>query len=111
MKCAETVFYGHGFTALAGFGFGSAAFVHVSSDLLYGQATGKPCHLVLQAQSAPAFLFALPTPIRNVNVVSRLPEAIAVQGAFHFGGNFFLRRKAKERLFILGKAGTVCREE
>jgi len=40
-----------------------------------------------------------------------LPEAIAVQGAFHFGGNFFLRRKAKERLFILGKADAVCLEE
>jgi hypothetical protein len=41
----------------------------------------------------------------------RLPEAIAVQGTLHFGSNFFLGWKTKERRFILRKADAVGRED
>jgi len=86
-------------------------FLMLSSDCLFWQTIGKPCFEVLRAQPLSATLFAFPAPLRNVNVKYRLPEAIAVQGAFHFGSNFFLRRKTKERLFILRKADAVRRED
>ena len=47
----------------------------------------------------------------SVNVKYRLPEAIAVQGTFYFGGNFLLGWKTKERRFILRKAEAVRRED
>jgi hypothetical protein len=71
---------------------------------------GQPCFPVLRAQALSAFFLAFPAPLRNVNVKCSLPEAIAVQGTFHFGSNFFLRWKTKERWFILRKADAVHRK-
>jgi hypothetical protein len=45
---------------------------------------------VYEAQPLPAFRLAFAAPLGHVNVNHRLPEAIAVQGTFYFGGNFFL---------------------
>jgi hypothetical protein len=70
----------------------------------------EPCFPVLRAQALSAFFFALPAPLRNVNPKCSLPEAIAVQGTFHFGSNFFLRWKTKERRFVLRKADAVRRK-
>jgi hypothetical protein len=59
----------------------------------------------------PAFRLAFAAPLGHVNVNHRLPEAIAVQGTLHFGGNFLLAWKTKERRFILRKADAVGRED
>src|ERR1019366_6544722 len=49
-------------------------------------------------------------PFRDVYVTNRLPEPITVQWALHFGSDFFLARKTKERLLVLRKADAVRRE-
>ena len=79
-------------------------------DQILGKA-GQPRFLVLRAQPLPATRLAFPAPLGNVNVNYRLPEAITVQGTFHFGSNFLLGWKTKERRFILRKADAVGRED
>ena len=59
----------------------------VSVLSIFGKA-GQPGFPVLRAQPLSPFFFALPPPLCNVNVKSRLPEAIPVQGTFYFRSNF-----------------------